>query len=261
MTQRLIATVQSDDRMIALLALGSTADESRVDHWSDHDFWVVASAETVEQVRDDRSWLPDHEKIAGWFVETEHGRSAVYPDGHLLEYAVFSPEELNIATANDYRVLVGGDEIRKQMLGIVAKTHARTAEGRSAQTTPIGRLVVHLIIGLGRYGRGEALSANEQIRGHALSHLVGLLGANVESANDSLLDNLDPFRRFEFVHPELAGRLGAALQGPIPELVETYLELIDRHLSHLIGDDGLEPVRRLLQRARAADIGQPGSEY
>ena len=251
-TEHLIAIAESDERMIGLLALGSMADESRVDEWSDHDFWIVASPESVEDVRNDIGWLPDGDRIALWFAETEHGRSAVYDDGHLLEYAVFAPTELEVASANDYRVLVGDGEIEQLMYDVVARTETRAADRRAGQKTTMGRLVVNLVIGLGRYARGEYLSANEHIRGHALLHLARLLGDHVESPEAALLDDLDPFRRFEKVHPVLGKQLETALEGSIPDLVETYLELIDCHLSHVVGD-GFQPVRRLLGRAVAEE--------
>ena len=251
LTQRLVAIVQADPRMIGLLALGSTADERRVDQWSDHDIWVVASPESVNEVRDDPGWLPDQERITGWFVETEHGRSAVYDDGHLLEYAVFAPEELDVTVANDYRVLVGGGAIEQRMEEIVVRTEARSEQRRAATEPRIGRLVVHLVIGLNRYGRGEDLSAHEHIRNHALLLLVGLLGEQLEGPESETLDNLDPYRRFEFAHPAIGHRLNAALSGPIPDVVETYLVLAQDYLPS-VAEDRFVTVAKLLARAKAA---------
>lgn len=57
-------------------------------------------------MRSTSSWLPHAERIALWFPETPHRCKAVYDDGHLVEYAVFTPDELQVARVNDYRVLL-----------------------------------------------------------------------------------------------------------------------------------------------------------
>jgi hypothetical protein len=251
MTQRLIAIAKADDRMIGLVALGSMADDERVDQWSDHDCWVIATPEAVDEVRDDPDWLPDQDRIVGWFVETKHGRSAVYGDGHLLEYAVFAPDELDVTYANDYRVLIGDEGLERRIEEIAAKTRDRAEKRRAATEHRLGRLVVHLVIGLSRYARGEDLSAHEHVKHHALLLLVGLLGEQLDVPGSADLDNLDPYRRFEFTHPEIGYRLNTALQEPIPFAVDTYLELIDEHLPKS-GDEVLVAVRRLLSRATTA---------
>ena len=158
--------------VIGLVTLGSAAGRSHApDEWSDHDVWVVTLEGTAAPFRNDPSWLPDAESIIGWFVETAHGRSAVYEDGHLVEVAIFEDPELELARANDFRVLYdrGGIEVRLER--IAANT---AAEGGNQADLAAGRFLVEMIIGLGRLGRGELLSAGELIRGRAVASLLRL---------------------------------------------------------------------------------------
>lgn len=208
---------QDDDRVIGLVALGSAANLSHApDEWSDHDLWIVTVDGEAAGLRANPYWLPDADRIVGWFVETEHGRSAVYDDGHLVEVAVFNDSELEIARANDFRVLFG--VIEDRLAGIVARTEA---EQGGSPTRAGGRFVVEMIIGLGRLGRGELLSANELIRGRAVSSLVRAIA----SPGHDLLDNLDPHRRFEMVYPDVARRIARSLEQPLVDVAEALIRI------------------------------------
>ena len=94
-TTELVAWAESMPSVIGFVAVGSMADRSHSpDEWSDHDFWVVTTDEAAPTVRNDPSWLPDRDRIVVFFNDTQHGRSAIYDDGHLIEMAVFGDSEL-----------------------------------------------------------------------------------------------------------------------------------------------------------------------
>jgi hypothetical protein len=206
-----------------LVALGSTADRSRSpDAWSDHDVWVIVGPGTAAALRDDPGWLPEPERIVAHLVETRHGRSVIYDDGHLVEVAVFEEPELEVTVANDYRVLYDGGGIEERMAQIAARTAA--AEKPEGGDVEAGRLVVRLLIGLGRYGRGELLSANRLIRGLAVESLLATVARCVAAETAGVLDGLDPHRRFETAYPEPAERLHRALSRPLVDLAQ---ELVD----------------------------------
>ena len=250
-----IAAVAGDhDQIIGLVALGSTADESRSpDEWSDHDVWVITKDGAATEVRDDPNWLPDADRIVGHFVETVHGRSIVYADGHLVELAVFEDHELEIARANDFRVLYDAGGIEDRVAAIAQRTRADTADA-GADGFAAGRFVTQLIIGLGRYGRGELLSANQLIQELAVASLLQAIAAADDSPSASVLDNLDPHRRFEHVHPAAAARIVAALRQP---LIDVAVSLIDIGEQLLMGridaltPDVFEALRNAAARARA----------
>ena len=174
-TDELIEWANRDSRVVGLVALGSMAGGSRVpDEWSDHDFWVVANEADAEALRAERDWLPDSERIVVHFVDTEHGRSAIYDDGHLVEYAVFRNSELEIARANAFRVLVDRCDLENRMVSMAQRTAAAVGSDPTGESQ-VGRLLSQIVIGANRFGRGEVLSANSLIRGAATTTLLGLV--------------------------------------------------------------------------------------
>jgi hypothetical protein len=213
-----------DPSVIGLVALGSAANRSHApDEWSDHDLWVVTLEGATAALRRDPSWLPDSERIVGWFAETKHGRSAVYDDGHLVEVAIFEDSELEIARANDFTVLYDAGGIETRLASISERT---TAEGGNGVEHAVGRFVVEMIIGLGRLGRGELLSANELIRGRAVTSLLRSVSA-WSSSDSEVLDNLDPHRRFELAYPGIAERIERSLGRPLIEVARSLVETAD----------------------------------
>jgi hypothetical protein len=91
--------------------------------------------------------------------------------------------------------------------------------------------VEQIIVGVSRHARGERLSANERIRGQALTHLLGLIRDFVPTERPAAADNLDPYRRFEQTHPALGKRLGDALQRPLAELAGLLVEVAEQDVA------------------------------
>jgi len=233
--------------VIGLVAVGSMAERGRMpDEWSDHDFWVIATDASASAIRDDPSWLPDPERIVLVYAETEHGRNVVYDDGHLIEQAVFKDSELEIARANDYRVLVDKATIGKRMEA-VARSTAASQSSVSLDTT-FGRFIGQMVIGLTRCGRGELLSADSMISKWALENLLTMLGQTAPPETDSPLDNLDPRRRFEAAFPALAGRLASAAS--LPESASVMLDIGEEYLAEVPTNTAevRAAVRRLIHR-------------
>lgn len=233
--------------VIGLVAVGSMAEQGRMpDEWSDHDFWVITTDAAAEAIRDDPSWLPDSERIVLFYAETEHGRNAIYDDGHLIERAVFKDSELEIARANDYRVLVDKAAIGQRMEAIARTTAA--AQSAVDLDTTFGRFIGQLVIGLTRCGRGELLSAASMIRKWALENLLTLLGQISPPETDSVLDNLDPRRRFEAAFPAVSARLTGA--GSLPETASVMLDIAEEYLAEVSANTPAvrTAVRRLIER-------------
>ena len=60
---------EGDPRVLGLVVLGSTAGVGRrPDEWSDHDFFVVSRDGAADELRADRSWLPDADRIVHYRV-------------------------------------------------------------------------------------------------------------------------------------------------------------------------------------------------
>jgi hypothetical protein len=196
LTAQLVETLTADSRVLGLVALGSMAEQhGRLpDRWSDHDFFVVTHE--AEALRGTTEWLPDRGRIALWFRETPHGCKAVYDDGHLMEYAVFTPDELRLARANDYRVLLDRERIEERMAAVAA-----VRDAPPSREWLHGMFLSNLLVAAQRAQRGELQSARWMLA-HALRHLVTLLGGGA--------DDLDPLRRFDHYAIDQAMRLGPA---------------------------------------------------
>ena len=207
-TEELTATLTADPGILGLVALGSMAERGgrRPDRFSDHDFFVITP--DAEAMRATTAWLPQPERIALWFRETPHGCKAVYDDGHLVEYAVFTPDELQLARANDYRVLLDRERIEERMAAIAARVDA-PPDRKWLE----GMFLSHILVASQRARRGELASARWMLA-HAMRFLVQLLGGRP--------DNLDPLRRFSHESVEAAMRLDAA------SAANALLELYER---------------------------------
>lgn len=255
-TDELIARLRDDDRVIGVVALGSMAATDRPpDQWSDHDFWVVTVDGAAASLRAESGWLPRADDIVVGFAETVHGRSAIYGDGHLVEYAVFDDHDLEVARANAYRVLLDDCNLEERMQAIVDRTAGERRAEDPTGADRVGTFLSQITIGVCRFGRGELLSANELIRGRAVRTLLSLLVTFVSPARDGQLDDLDPTRRFELAHPELARELDAALNSPALACAASLLSIARRELSGRVGaatPASFAAVRSTIDRARSA---------
>ena len=220
-TSALLASVAADARVQALIAVGSMAETGRKpDAWSDHDFFLIVQPDTEEQFRESLGWLPDAPRIILSIRETEHGLKVLYDTPHMIEFAVFSPQDLRFAKVNDYRVLLDRADI-------TARMQSQSVQGPQPNTKPqrdFDMVMALLYVGAGRYARGEELSAHLFIRHHVLQHLLPWL-IHLNAATAPQLDNLDPFRRLEQILPDIAAQLSAALSQPLPACGEALFNL------------------------------------
>jgi lincosamide nucleotidyltransferase len=230
-TQLLQEVLETNPLVIGLVALGSMADiDYPPDRWSDHDFFVITDSGAQEEFRTDLTWLPDNDRMVFWFRETEHGLKVVYESGHLLEFAVFDLSEMHFAKVDRYRVLIDRGDIGSAMQRIAARTAFEAEKAVADDRLVFGQFLTNLMVGVGRYRRGEILSGDEFIKRHALNHLLTLINKYVPSPSGNLLDRLVPSRRFEFVYPELGVELDRILYMAAPEAAAHMLAIAAREL-------------------------------
>ncbi|HRY43488.1 MAG TPA: hypothetical protein P5164_06030 [Thermoanaerobaculia bacterium] len=248
-TDALFRRLDGDPRVVGLVALGSmSGDGPAPDDFSDHDFFVVTRSGAQEAYRTDLVWLPGAERAVLVHRETEHGLKVILDDGHLLELAVFDLDELRVARANRYRVLLDRGGVAEGMAAIAAKP----AESPTDRWLS-GQLLGNLLVGGGRAARGELLSARLFVAGHATAHLLRLLSRHVPPEAPVPLDDLDPFRRFERASPRLGAELNAALSLPPLAGALALLDLASRELGGRVAGwpaAAAETVRRRLSRMR-----------
>ena len=241
-TRDLGKSLEADPRVLGLVAVGSMARTGTApDRWSDHDFFVVVAPGAQESFRSDLGWFPRGREIALSFRETAHGVKAVFDDGHLIEFAVFDPDELALARVNRYRVLLDRERIGERLERVAVDT-ARAIP--PSDDWLVGQFLTNLLVGVGRHCRGERLSGRQLVASGALGHLAVLLARHggVPAAG---LDSLDPLRRFERVFPDLGRRLNAALERETPAAAE---ELLDIALTALPGRIPMEAVAAIRPR-------------
>jgi hypothetical protein len=248
-THRLQTNLEQDARVLGLIALGSMAEINRVpDEWSDHDFFVITVPGDQEAFRRDLGWLPDQDRIVLNIRETAHGLKILYDSGHLLEFAIFDLDELGVAHANDYRVLLDRADIAAAMARIAQVPPAPAPYDATRDFTMV---VALLYIGAGRCVRGERLSAHMFIKVYTLHHLLPMLTRLLDSDHKARLDNLDPFRRFEQVFPQVGAEIDRALLLPPLEAAQILLAIAERHARPVLADypaQAVEVVRHFLDQ-------------
>lgn len=219
--EELAATARRRPDVIGLAGFGSTADRTRVDEWSDHDFAWITIPGAEERYRRSRDWLPAPERIAMHVVEHHGGVKVIYDDGHLAEFGVASLE--NLATWETNRGVALVDD------GGLEAALTASARHRGAPVVPADEVALALsaiLVGVGRARRGERLSGGSSVRG-AAQHILRALGATSPDSYPPL-DALDPHRRVEQVHPGFAADLSDALERPLEECGRRMLDLAER---------------------------------
>jgi hypothetical protein len=246
LTDRLAARLE----VLGLVAVGSMA--SGPDAYSDHDFLVIAEDEAAESVRQDTSWLPGSDRLVLHFRETAHGSKGVYDDGHLIEYAVFTLDEIALARLNRTRVLFDRADVADRIAAAVAATPSQVDAEAKPDEWLEGQFLTALLVGVQRHRRGEHTSALDFVHHVALSHLLTLLARRSPAQRPDARDDLNPFRRVELAYPAVGAQLAQLFgTGDLEEVARGLLELAARELRHVfdVESAGWQVVRRSIRRA------------
>jgi hypothetical protein len=253
-TEELRQKLDEDPRVLGLVALGSMAQQDyQPDEWSDHDFFVITIQGVQEDMRRDLSWLPRADALVFHFRETEHGVKALYRGGHLLEFAVFNEDELQMARLNQYRVLLDKAELTSLLAELELTTRDFVTHSRTDPNQHFAEFLMNIFVGVGRHARGEVLSGQQFVKTYALTHLLHLLAEFSPTEEASLLDNLDPFRRFERVYPTLGVALNQILAQEPLTAAEHLLQLADVHLRPFLPnfpETAVSEVQQYITKAR-----------
>ena len=242
-TRQLTESIKKYDSVKGLVAVGSmSAVDYQPDEWSDHDFYLVVESGHQEYFRKNMQWLPRFEDISFFFQETEHGVKVVYKSGHLLEFAVFDPDELFLAKVNRYRVLLDRCDIEDRMKKIQERTEGSCGNSIPDNRFLAGQFLTNLIVGTGRFRRGEKISANFFIKQSALENLLKLVIKNLPADNKDILDNINHRRRFEFVWPQLGERMNNLLLLPPDEAAKGFLKIYREEILPLTEDFSQENI-------------------
>lgn len=249
-TEKLRTRLESAPDALGLVALGSMSGIPPLpDAFSDHDFFVVVQEGQQERWRTDLSWLPDPSRIAFSFRETAHGLKVLWDDGHLAEFAVFSLDELAVARVNRYAILLDRADVAARVERVRAATLEQRRAARPDERWSVGMFLGALVVGAGRWARGERLCARQLVDGAATGHLLSILRATLEPGRAARLDSLDPTRRVEQALPEEASAILEALALPAPAAARALLALLLRRRPELVSASARAAVERALDAA------------
>lgn len=193
---------------LALIGLGSVGLElDRLDDYSDLDFFVIVESGHKPDYLDDLSWLGAAHPLAYSFHNSADGHKFLFADGIYGEMAVFSPEQLAKAAYAPGRFVWRREGVPESWAApAVWPPRREPADGAWL----LGEALTNLYVGLGRYRRGEKLSAFRFIQQYAVDRVLDLVAAEEENGSE---DAFDRPRRFERRHPLVAPHLPALMQG------------------------------------------------
>ncbi len=240
--EELADVARSRADVVGLAGFGSTADRSRVDQWSDHDFAWVTEPGAEDSYRYDLSWLPRSEQIALSVVEHHGGVKVIYDDGRVLEFGITSLADFVNWAGNRIEVIVDKGGVAEAVDTIL---HKPLPEGEPDASVAARLVLTQLLIGVGRARRGEVLSAGRSIRDEAVAYLLTAL-AQTRSGDRGRLDTLDPRRRFDFVHPEIAARIESAIRLEPESAARAILDIAEAELGDLFPPRGAVAIRERL---------------
>lgn len=215
---RLDAIAQALARLgpgLALIALGSSgAEQQRLDRYSDLDFFVIVRDGHKPALLEDLGWLEAIAPIAYRFRNTDDGYKLLFADGIFCEQAFFEARELaDPAFAGAWsasgRVIWQADGF--DAAGYLARPIPAGPPARDAEWL-LGEALTNLLVGLGRYHRGERLSAARFIQGYAVDRVLEL-AARIEAAQPVTADPYAIERRFEQRFPQTARLLPQFVPG------------------------------------------------
>jgi len=222
-TERLRASLESAPQVVGLVTLGSTADPTFRDEWSDHDFWVITEPGAQDSLIEDLSWLPDYQQILFAVSHRPHGRTILFRNRHKVEFAVLDASEVSSGKIERYRILIDRDGVAE----LIGNVHLETHRQAKLRPEALENLCVLLWSAYEMHARGEILHARPYVDGFAINQLLNILHS--ESADDRK-DALDPRRRLELRTPELAAELLEVYGKPVPDAVLHLLDIVEREL-------------------------------
>lgn len=215
-------------RAISFVWAGSAADAQRRDEWSDHDFFLIVEDGYAEALRLDLSWLPFQDEIAWAVRESDHGFKVVYDSGQVLEFAVFDREELSKSRLNHHEIVFD----RADISDAVRSVYTPAPASRYSAQDNLDIFMTLLILGGGRYRRGEVLSAGQFIRSYAVDHLLQAIKKTQESEKPAARDGLDVYRRVEQEFTELGNEIGRAIAQDCEAAARDLLDIAQREFGH-----------------------------
>lgn len=229
---------------LALIAVGSVGiEQDRIDAYSDLDFFVIVEAGSEQTFRNDLVWLTSVSPISYAFANTLHGSKVLFTDGIFCEMAVFTLSELQEAHFSKGRVVWQRDSLQGNLALPAKQTGHETQVDHQ-----LGEALTNLYVGLGRFRRGEKLSAQRLIQHYAVDRVLEL-ARTVEPVQPGPKDSFAQERRFEQRFPTTSDFLSHFVQGydKSPESATAILDWLERHFE--LNQAMVAEIHKLIQQA------------
>ena len=203
-------SLERSGHALALIGLGSVGTElDRLDGFSDLDFFAIVEEGWKQRYIDRIEWLSDLCPVAYCFKNTDDGYKLLYEDGVFCEFAVFELRELPAIAFARGRIVwkqphISGD--------ICVPAIASAPPAPKSTAWRVGEALTNLYVGLGRFNRGEKLSAGRFIQHYAVDRLLEL-SEQLEQEQQARKDQFSNERRYEQRFPQTAKRLPDFVQG------------------------------------------------
>ncbi len=211
--QQIARIVRDSDWGLGLLGLGSAGrEDSRLDSYSDLDFFAIVMSEAKPGLLRDCSWLAAAAPVAWQFRNTADGYKLLFEDGIYCEFALFSPEELDDAVYAPGRFIWRYESLDARLELPKNRPSQNADESRNADWL-LGEIISCIYVGVCRFRRGETLSAMIFVERHAFSMLLELMLRESPGEDSVQPDRFSPDRRIEFRYPGIEAVLGTFLNG------------------------------------------------
>lgn len=205
--QQLGQSLEKDPNVSCLLGLGSMSEISRMDDYSDMDFFLIVETGHKQAYIDDLSWLAIKPMVFQ-FKNTKDGHKVLFDDDVFAEFAVFEKEELpEIAfTAGKIIYAKKGFDVSWVIPKNVPQIKKRSVDFL------VNEALTNLYIGLKRDHRGETASAFSFIQVYAASLIIELF-QEIYPSKPALIDPFVFERRIENRFTEAFDVLSKIKQG------------------------------------------------
>jgi lincosamide nucleotidyltransferase len=236
-------TLSRKDGALALLGLGSVGIElGRIDDYSDLDFFCIVAQGHKMRFIERLDWLEETHPLAYSFMNSDVGCKILFDDGIYGEYAVFEEQELADCDYSEGRIVWHAAVFPIEGISKPKKASPRL-KARSLDYA-FNEALTNLYVGLGRYARGEKLSAFKFVQGFAVDSIVSALNL-LDKEIDYYPDRFGNERRLERRYPAFAGELAGMIQGydKVPESAVHILNFLEQH--YPVNERMGEEIRRL----------------
>lgn len=232
-TLELLATSAANSpNTIAFIGAGSAgAAISRMDQYSDIDFFLIVEDGFSSHFINNNSWFGDYLPIVFEFRDTEHGNKVLLENGVFLEFAIFTLAELA------QNGIPGLQTIWSKSGFVLPDLSSKVPQIRELSYY-VDQALSNLLVGALRLRRGERLAALAMIERYAINNLLTAYRVK----NNLKIE--DPFN--------IERRAEQALGVDIAPLVQGY-ERLERSLEQILAfaENNFEVNSSIAQNIRA----------